>query len=151
MAKLEISGDVMFFNLDADVGRMAPNRIDDVELVRFGYFCQRSRPENQPNLTARQKVSLQAMQPNGPYFADLQEVIDAHQENRGGTQDGKVSTGKSQIAPAGLYDSVHMWIIYALTNNMRLFLPDIFPRIDLHAQSGVEISKRIRQLFAVKG
>lgn len=28
MAKLEIIGGVLFFNLDADVGRLSPNKID---------------------------------------------------------------------------------------------------------------------------
>ena len=147
MAKFEIISDKVVFNLNADVGRMAPNKLDDVELVRFGYFCMKNNPKSLLSMPPRHKAALQAMQPRGPYFADLQEVIDAHQEARGGTRDGKVSVGKGQIFHTGIYDGVHMWIIYVLSNNMRIFIPDIFPRIDLHNQSGLEISKRVLELF----
>ena len=149
MAKLEINDGFFFFNLDADVGRIAPNRFDDVELVRFGYFCKKNNPAVQSLMSAREIVTLQAMQPRGPYLADLQEVIDAHQESRGGTQDGKVSVGKPQSTHNVRYDGVHSWIIYVLCENMSKVLSDTYPRIDLHDQSGVEISKTVRKLFRV--
>ena len=148
MAKLEIKQDQFFFNLNADVGRVSPNKIDDVELVRFGYFCVKSDPKKLLLLPTRLQVALQAMQPRGPYLADLQEVIDAHQEKRGGTQDGKVSVGKEQFI-SGKYDSNHLFIIYALCNAMADFLPNMYPRIDLHERSGIEISKTVQVLFRV--
>ena len=148
MAKLEIKQYQFFFNLDADVGRASPNKLDDVELVRFGYFCVKSDPKKFLILPTRFKVALQSMQPRGPYLADLQGVIDAHQEHRGGTQDGKVSVGKAQFI-LGRYDSKHLFMIYALCNAIADFLPNMYPRIDLHDQSGIEISKRVQVLFRV--
>ena len=149
MAKLEIISNTFVFNLDADVGKASPNKLDDVELVRFGYFCKKNNPIAQPLISAREKVALQTMQPRGPYRADLQEVIDANQESRGGPQDGKVSVGKAQIIHSGSYDGAHIWIIYVLDKNMRDVLPSIWPRIDLHDQSGLEISKKVLELFNV--
>ena len=149
MAKFEIISDKVVFNLNADVGRMAPNKLDDVELVRFGYFCMKNDPQAQNLIPASMKVALQAMQPKGPYFADLQKVIDAHEEARGGTQDGKVTVGKAQFLHTVIYDGVHSWIIYTLGRNMRDFLPNMYPRIDLHDQSGPEISKRVLELFHI--
>ena len=150
MAKFEVISNIFVFNLDADVGKASPNKLDDVELVRFGYFCKKNNPIAQPLISAREKVALQTMQPRGPYFTDLQEVIDAHQEARGGTQDGKVSVGKPQSTHTVNYDSAHSWIIYTLSKDMSLFLPNMYPRIDLHDQSGIEISKRVRMLFDFK-
>ena len=149
MTKLEYLDGQFFFNLDADVGKMSPNRIEDVELVRFGYFCKKSNPRALLLMSAREKVSVLALQPRGPYRSDLQEAIDAHQENRGGTQDGKVSVGKPQLSHGERYDRAHVWIIFTLCYNLAAVLPNIYPRIDLHDQSGPEISKRVRELFGV--
>ena len=149
MAKLEIIGGILLFNLDADVGKLSPNRIDDVELVRFGYIGKKNSPNVVGRLTPRETAALQALRPRGGYDSDIQEVINAHQESRGGTQDGKVSVGKSQLAHGPRYDNKHAWIIYNLCHNMADAFPYIYPRIDLHELSGPDISKRVRQLLDV--
>ncbi len=141
MAKVEIIGGVLFFNLDADVGRLSANKIDDVELVRFGYIRKKNSPNVVGRLSPREIAALQALRPRGGSDSDIQEVIDAHQESRGGTQDGKVSVGKSQITHGPRYDNKHAWIIYNLCHNMADAFPYIYPRIDQHELSGPDISK----------
>ena len=146
MAKLEIILGKLLFNLDHDVGRNSPNRLDDVELVRFGYFCAKVSPKLLAKHSAEMKVALQNLRTDGPYLSDLQDVIDIHQRTRGGPQDGKISTGKSRATHSFSYDSQHSWIIFSLSGLMFERIPDTYPRIDLEDQSGSEISRRIQEL-----
>lgn len=148
MAKFENDQGFFEFNLTADVGKASPNRLDDVELVRFGYFCLGRNPQA-TQITPRLKAALQRMKSNGPHGPDLQEVIDAHQQARGGTQDGKVSIGKAQIRKGQSlrYDDKHSWIIYILTANMFSNNPDGFPRIDQEIDAGNAISATVAEMF----
>lgn len=139
----------MFFNLDGDVGKLSRNLLADVELVRFGYFCKGISPLVKSNLSDREKKALQSLKTKGPYFPDLQEMIDAHQQVRGGTQDGKVSVGKPNIANQGKYDRDHFWIIFNLCHNMADAFPKIYPRIDLHEMAGLELKKVLPPLFDI--
>ena len=129
---------------------MCPNRLDDVELVRFGYYCAKVSVKIRPLISPRMRTSLDVMQSKGPYRPDLQNVIDAHQQVRGGTKDGKVSVGKPQVTHSFSYDSKHSWIIFGLTLPMVEYMPDEYPRIDVDDQSGPEISKRVRELFRIE-
>lgn len=150
MAKLEIVGGRFLFNVEADVGKASPNRLNDVELVRFGYFCVKVSSTLRSRTSPRIKAALDVMRSNGPFAPDLQEVIDAHQNDRGGTRDGKVSVGKPQLTHSFNYDSEHSWIIFSLCMSMIERLPDTYPRIDMDDFSGMEISKNVRELFRIE-
>jgi hypothetical protein len=147
MAKLEIVGGRFLYNIDADVGKGSPNRLDDVELVRFGYFCVKVNPKLQARTSSRMKAALESRQPQGPFLPDLQAIIEAHQADRGGTQDGKVSVGRPQLTNDFNYDGTHSWIIFSLCMSMIDRLPNQYPRIDLDEKSGLTISKKVRELF----
>jgi hypothetical protein len=149
MAKLEIIHGRGLFNLDADVGRASPNRLDDVELVRFGYFCLKVSSSLRSRTSPRVKAALESLNPRGPFAPDLDEVISAHQSDRGGTQDGKVSVGKPQATHSFNYDTKNSWIIFSLSMPMIERIPNLYPRIDIDAISGPEISKKVRELFNI--
>jgi hypothetical protein len=147
MAKLEIVGGRFLYNLDADAGKGSPKRRDDVELVRFGYFCIKVSSKLQARIPPRMNTALESLQAQGPFLPDLQVVIDAHQADRGGTQDGKVSVGKPQLTQDFNYDGTHSWTIFRLCMSMIDRLPNQYPRIDLDEKSGLTISKKVRELF----
>ena len=148
MARFESDQGFFEFNLTTDVGKASPNRLDDVELVRFGYLCL-GRNRQVTQITPRLRTALQRMRSVGVYSSDLQEVIDAHQQARGGTQDGKVSVGKAQARKGQSlrYDDKHSWIIYILTANMFNNNPDGFPRIDQEIDTGDAISATVAAMF----
>ena len=141
-----------FFNVTAAVGTGQPNRLDDVELVRFGYKMQRKDPRlvSRPGTAARQQLA-DKMNGTGPFAPDLQAVITAHEIERGGAQDGRVTPAQHYANIDGTYDHQHIWIIMALNNAMRFVAKDIYPRIDLHIESGSEVSRVVRGFFLVKG
>ncbi|WP_174280116.1 hypothetical protein [Sphingomonas bacterium] len=147
MARAWISGDggVFQWDLDANVGRNCPNRVEDVELVRFGYTCMKSAAD----LTAQQQSTLAAMKNSGGYGPDLQAVIDAHESARGGAQDGRVSQLPKALTLTA-YDGQHMQILVALNANMRADDKANYPRIDKAAASGPVISAKSRSLFRIK-
>ena len=147
MAKIEIVEGRCVFNVDVEVGKGRPNRIDDVELVRYGYTCLKSDTRFQVNITPRLRAALQKLNPRGAHANDLQEVIEAHQEARGGQIDGIVSVGKSQSMHTILYDRKHAWIIYSLSGFIRDNDPDLYPRIDLDESCGSELRKKVKTIF----
>src|SRR5215471_5466190 len=126
------------WNLSMPVGVSQPNKLDDVELVRFGYFMMRSA--NDIHLASQElRGALQAMQTTGVFDKDLDAVIRAHQRQKHENPiDGKVSVAHPTPINRGRFDGHHAWIIVNLNNFMRDF--EQYPRIDLHAQSGSEIS-----------
>jgi hypothetical protein len=124
------------------------NKLDDVELVRFGYNCMRLNtrfPTTDPGLLS----ALKAMRRTGGFDQDLADVIVAHQRSRGGTQDGIVSVARISATSKNRerYDGAHSWIIVALDNNMVDVAADVYPRIDKHPDSGFGVSSAVKKVF----
>jgi hypothetical protein len=132
----------LFWNLSADVGPGQPNMPDDVELVRFGYFLMKDNPKT----TAALKPALQSVTPTGGFDNALAAAIRMHQSLRGGTQDGKVSVARDNKFNRGLYDAKHVWMVFPLNNSMIDMASNIYPRIDLHPQSGPAVSASVRKI-----
>ncbi len=136
----------LFWNLSADVGPGQPNRPDDVELVRFGYFLMKDNPKATAGPFAALKPVLQKVTPSGPFGNDLAEAIRTHQRLRGGTQDGRVSVAKDNRFNRGEYDGQHAWMVFPLNNSMIDMAPSLYPRIDLHPQSGPAMRATVRRI-----
>ena len=98
IAVAEVKGKFFRWNLSANVGPQQPNKLDDVELVRFGYFCMRENKQFPAKPEVR--AALQEMRNSGPFAQDLANVIVAHQRSRGGTQDGRVSVANVSFTSA---------------------------------------------------
>lgn len=133
-----------FFNVSANVGFAQPNKLDDVELVRFGYKMKRINPKAKPEPELNTVIDRMAFQ--GPFGPDLQAAIVQHQRIVGGTQDGRVSRA-STFKADGSYDGAHLWLIEILSNNMRVSASDIFPRLDIHPNCGPELVKTLKDMF----
>ena len=136
----------LFWNLSADVGPGQPNKADDVELVRFGYFMMKDNPKALGGTFAALKPILDKVKPTGGFDDTLAEAIRTHQRLRGGTQDGRVSVAKANNFNRGQYDGQHVWMIFPLNNSMIDMAADIYPRIDLHPQSGPSVSAAVRKI-----
>jgi hypothetical protein len=134
-----IGGTKFLWNLSAPVGVGQANRIDDVELVRFGYFMIRSASD--VGIFSKElRDALQGMRRTGGFDNDLDVVIRAHQRHKKENPvDGKVSIAHVTSLNQGRFDGHTPWIIVNLNNFMRDF--DRYPRIDLHPESGLEISR----------
>jgi hypothetical protein len=145
MAQIFLIGGFFRWNLTYNVGRNQPNALDDVELVRFGYACMARNPHFPPKAAVTDVLSK--MRLAGPYGDDLQAVIDAHQADRGGTQDGAISVDRGTTFNHERYDSTHGWIIALLNNNMLDVIGDIYPRIDKSDFSGPAISAIVKKLL----
>jgi hypothetical protein len=139
----------IFWNLTTPVGPGKPNKLDDVEFCRFGYFMMKGNPKAMPDLTQRERDALARLNPVGGFGPDLAEVILAHQQSRGGTQDGFISVARDVQTNFGQYDHKHKWIVLVLNVNM-LDTSDVFPRIDLHGMSGPEITKSVFEICTFK-
>ncbi len=142
-----IFNDRFLWNVSADVGQGKPNKLDDVELVRFGYLAFLTNPPTISQAPEKFRTALTRMRTIGPFGQDLQDVIVQHELTRGGTQDGCVSVMHPNRANRGTYDGKHIWIILSLNNNMKDILRDLYPRIDRHTQSGLEISKVVEKFM----
>jgi hypothetical protein len=118
------------WNISANVGLASPNRLDDVQLVQFGYYAMLINPSSKLNAEQRDVFSKIVLgQPcDGTANDPLVAAIRAHQKVRGGTQDGHVSPMRA----GGSYDGHNTFIMIALNNNMRDAVPGSFPRIDKH-------------------
>jgi hypothetical protein len=149
MAKGEIVDGVFFWNLSKDVGRSCPNIIDDSELVRYGYHCMKVNIASTPRMTEELRVALSDMKTRGGYANDLQRVIDADQQRRGTTLDGKVSVAKIAVVHKTMYDGIHSWTVWNLHLNMIVALRHQFPRIDLDPASGADISVTVRRCMMI--
>ena len=141
----------LFWNLSANVGPAEPNRPDDVELVRFGYFLLKDNPKATGGPFTALKPVLQKVTPTGRFDNDLAEAIRTHQRLRGGTQDGKVSVARDNRFNRGQYDGQHTWMVFPLNNSMIDMAPNIYPRIDLHPQSGPAVSAAVRRICLHEG
>jgi hypothetical protein len=142
-----VNGTVFRWNLTAPVGPMQPNKLDDVEYVRFAYFCLGQNPKSTSRLDLKAQIDQLALA--GPFDQDLADLIRAHQSLRGGTQDGIVSVERISATSTNreLYDSAHAWMLSSLSNNIIDITIDIFPRIDLHSRSGPEVSRVVKAIF----
>jgi hypothetical protein len=136
----------LFWNLSADVGPGQPNRPDDVEFVRFGYFLMKDNPKAMNGPFAALKPVLQHVTPTGVFDNALAEAIRAHQRVRGGTQDGRISVARDNKFNLGAYDGKNTWIVFPLNNSMIELASNIYPRIDLHPQSGPAVSTSVRKI-----
>ncbi len=141
------SGGRVFLNINNHVGFGRPNRLDDVELVRFGYFATRAS-SHPSGAEVRQALAgpLAAVSPAGPFGPDLDAMIRAHQKFRGGTQDGCVSPIHGSTADYGPIT----FMLVGLNNNMCDLMPGIYPRIDQSPQSGAAVSQAVRAMFVPK-
>ena len=150
IAVAEVKGQAFRWNLSSSVGSGQINRLDDVELVRFGYNCLKQNKKFPPS--AALLPALRAMKTFGEFDQDLADVIVAHQKDRGGTQDGIVSVANVTFTSTNreLYDRKHSWIIIALCNNMIDVAGDVYPRVDKHPESGPEISRSVKSIFGIK-
>ena len=146
IAVAELNGRAFRWNLTANVGPGQPNKLDDVELVRFGYICMKQNVKF-PASSDLQEV-IDKVRADGPFDTDLADAIKAHQLEHGGTQDGIVSVANvsSTSHNKERYDSSHTWIIMNLNNNMLDVAGDVYPRIDKHPQSGPEVSKVVKKI-----
>lgn len=149
MAQGEMFKTTFYWNISKDVGRGKPNLIDDVELVRYGYHCMRQDHVYMQRFGSEFRTAVMAMDSRGPYGADLQNVIDAHQRHRGGTQDGCVSVMKINTLQTVKYDGQHSWILWSLHLSMVVALRNLYPRIDLDSFSGPDISRTVRNCFLI--
>lgn len=147
MGRIAVVGGKVFFNLEFDVGRASPNRLDDVELVQYGYFCTKVNPKLAGKRTPRLQTALNELRPKGLFGPDLQEIISAHQEARGGTIDGKITVAKPQSSHTSRYDGTHTWMIFNLCESMFDRAPLRYPRIDLDEVVGDEIARKIAFIF----
>ena len=137
----------LFWNLSKDVGQGQPNQADDVEFVRFAYFLMKDNPKAMVGEFATQlKPVLQKVTPTGAFDTALADAIRTHQRLRGGTQDGKVSVAKATNFNRGVYDKQHTWMVFPLNNTMIDMAPNIYPRIDLHPQSGPAVTQVVRKI-----
>jgi hypothetical protein len=136
----------LFWNLSMDVGPGQPNKPDDVEFVRFGYFLMKDNPKAMTGQFVSLKPTLQKVTPTGPFDNALAEAIRGHQRLRGGTQDGKISVAKANNFNRGIYDGQHTWMAFPLNNTMIDMAPNIYPRIDLHLQSGPAVTETVRKI-----
>src|SRR5258707_13824127 len=62
-------GGSLFWNLSADVGPGQPNRPDDVEFVRFGYFLLKDNPKATSGTFVALKAVCQSITPTGAFRA----------------------------------------------------------------------------------
>lgn len=136
MAVGQVVSGIFYWNVGAAVGAGQPNRLDDVELVRFGFVMMRSANDIH-RASPQLRAALQELRRTGGFDRDLDAAIRALQAQMKTPADGKVSVAQVSAANHGRYDGHHMWIIWRLNEFMRDF--DLYPRIDLHPDSGLEI------------
>jgi hypothetical protein len=144
MAIAKVIGNKLFWNLTAAVGVGQPNLLDDVELVRFGYVMYQAATIEPPTPTLR--AAMNKMRRAGSFGNELDAVIRAHQAEKNIPVDGKISVAQANLANQGQYDRHHSWIMVNLVAYMSDF--DLYPRIDLHPESGPAISvvsKKLRR------
>lgn len=136
----------LFWNVSSDVGPGQPNKPDDVELVRFAYFLMKDNPKAISGAFVALKPVLQKVTPTGAFDNNLLDAIRTHQRLRGGTQDGKVSVARDNRFNKGQYDGQHSWMVFPLNNSMIDMAPNLYPRIDLHPQSGPAVTATVRKI-----
>jgi hypothetical protein len=118
-------------NLDGNVGKGQSNKLEDVQLVQFGFYClskdsgASKTPEQQAIYASVKLGSAFSGTPTDP----LCIAIATHQRAKGGTQDGVVS-----VLPNGFttYGSGHYRTFAYLLASIYVVTSDTWPRIDKH-------------------
>ena len=142
MARALIHQDTrLYWNVEAHVGPGCPNKVDDVQLVQFGYWCMGNNPKTP--IGAADRALFAAIVPGAAYSGSASDAltlaIKRHQQLRGGVQDGKVSP----MPPNQGYN----WIIAALSNNMSNYLSSVWPHIDKHAKCPPAVKALVMSTF----
>ncbi|MCL4793138.1 MAG: hypothetical protein KJZ84_01180 [Bryobacteraceae bacterium] len=116
-----------YWNIDAHVGTGCPNKPEDVELVQFGYYCM-GQSKTAP-LSPAMRKACQAVKPGSAYSGapgdPLTIAIRAHQQARGGTQDGRVSPiqeGTGSYGPTS-------WMLVPLNTYLREMNINVWPAL----------------------
>lgn len=136
-----------FWNVDANVGALSPNKPEDVHLIQFGYSLMSRLPTIDADLRviyARVRVGVAC---TGREDDPLIQAIRAHQRKRGGTQDGHVSP----IRAGGQYsdsDGPHTFMLTAINNNVFDSAPRVYPRLDLISGCPTLVSAAVLAVFA---
>lgn len=115
---------IFVWNIDAHVGPGCPNRPEDVQLVQLGYYWMARNPKKA--MTPQRKAAYSAVVPGSKYTGlpgdPLSVAIKVHQQERGGTQDGKVSP----VQPSGAYGE-HIYMLVSLSNNIKYTNFNVWP------------------------
>jgi hypothetical protein len=135
------------WNTDAHVGLRSPNKMEDVHLVQFGFFCMglvTSKIPDPQNRAIYAAIKLQTSC-TGQETDPLVIAIRTMEKSRGGTQDGFVSNipGSTGVyADAG--GGKHANILLALLNNMFDAVGGTdWPRLDKHPRCPPLVKARI--------
>ena len=144
----DTGGPAFFWNLDANVGLNSPNRLDDVQLVQFGFKCMLKTPQGvlTSPLTPDEVATFSAVRVGPPCTGreddPLVRAIRAHEKFTGGQQDGRVTVKPPN---ANFYGGTHRFIIIGLVVAIRDLTGDTFPRFDRHpdCQSGAALVKSV--------
>ena len=125
-------GQKFFWNIDANVGAISPNRTEDVQLVQLGYSIMANSATLSADLKAIFAKVQVGVQCTGKDDDPLVKAIRAHQAGRGGTQDGHVSVIKTTNGTYFDSSGGHTFMLTAIINNIFDAMPADFPRIDKH-------------------
>ena len=148
MVKMLIStGNLLFFNLDGNVGLNSPNKRDDVDLVQFGFFAKSKSsqtPEDlRPIFAKVQPGSSYSGQQNDP----LTEAILAHQRKVGGVQDGHVSKINNAAVGYDFRSRFLPFVLVPLVNAIFDLNPNQYPRIDLNPSCPSVLREVVKGFF----
>ena len=134
-------------NVDSHVGPGCSNKVEDVQLVQFGYYCM-TRSNYAPfGLTPAEMAIIKTVVPwclYGSLTDPLTLSIKAHQRARGGTQDGRVSPFTSA---SGFYGE-STWMIISLVVNIIMVYPDLYPRLDKVSNCPPALAAATRRMFS---
>jgi hypothetical protein len=138
-----------FLNLSANVGRGQANNPEDVQIVQFGYYCI-TRDHN-ALMTPQGRAIFSAVQPGAP-FRDvpedpLSQAIVAHQQYKGGTQDGYISVIPNAQMQYGTGDAKNYRMWAYLLGSIHHVNKDTFPRLDRHPNCPPLVRAAMHRIF----
>jgi hypothetical protein len=100
----------VFFNVEAPVGPMCPNRLEDVMLVQYLFrkIGQAHIPADQPELAKK----FAAQMPSGKFDMSTAECILGFQKYFGGIADGRISVARGAAYGNGTYTiwKMNFWV-----------------------------------------
>lgn len=136
------------WNVHARVGPRCPNRVDDVQLVQFGYHCMARDSSSLTGLKPEEIAILSTIVPGASYSGSPQDpltlAIKAHQRLRGGAQDGNVSPIKNN---EGVYGS-HAWMIISLCISMMNVYPAFYPLVHKAPKCPAAFAAVVKRTFS---